>query len=327
MSGTLLTLAATLCASTLLTVEPTAASYLHHAVHWDAGAMDFAWDATHEKSEYVASGKFNVSKNIVTGIKVANRGEIFVTVPRWFAGVPATLNKVTLPKDGGTAQNPIFSPWPSWGMNEVGNCSALQYLQSMEIGNDGIMWALDVGLVNTIGGPVSTVCPPKMVFIDTRTAEIVGEPYVFPNDVLSHTTSFPNDLVIDNKAQVAYISDTSGDGGIVVFDRMKRTSRRYHDDTMLPDLSGDINWTMAGHHYPQGEAGFQKTPQDGIALSPDGTRLYYAALGAVGTYSLSTSALRKYCEFRSFVHACSLCSSLHCLLLYDPIISFLGIPT
>ena len=166
-----------------------------------------------------------------------------------------------------------------------------------------------------------------MVFIDTRTAEIVGEPYVFPNDVFSHTTAFPNDLVIDNKAQVAYISDTSGDGGIVVFDRMKRTSRRYHDDTMLPDLSGDINWTMAGYHYPQGEAGFQKTPQDGIALSPDGTRLYYAALGAVGTYSLSTSALRKYCEFRSFVHACSLCSSLHCLLLYDPIISFLGIPT
>ena len=234
--------------------------------------MDFAWDAKHTKNAYVASGAFNVNKTIVTGIKVANKGEIFVTVPRWFDGVPATLNKVALAADGGTAQNPVLTPWPSWDMNAIGNCSALQYLQSMEIDNDGIMWALDVGLVNTIGGPTSTTCPPKMVFIDTQTGDTVGDPYIFPNDVFNHTSGFPNDLVIDNAAQVAYISDTSnyGNGAIIVFDRINRKSRRFHDDTMKADTTGDIDWSSIT--YPQSSAGFQTTPQDGIALTPDGKR-------------------------------------------------------
>lgn len=269
-----------------------------HAVHWDSGGMDFAWDATHAKSEYIDSGAFDVNKTIITGIKVASKGEIFVTVPRWFAGVPSTLNKVALAADGSTAQNPVLTPWPSWDMNAIGgDCSGLQYLQSMEIDNDGIMWALDVGLVNTIGGPVDTTCPPKMVFIDTQTGDTVGDPYIFPDSVFSHTSGFPNDLVIDNAAQVAYISDTSpeGNGAIIVFDRSDRKSRRFHDDTMKPDTTGDIDWSSV--NYPQGTAGFQATPQDGIALTPDGKRVYFTALGAVGMYSLSAMALRQHCKF------------------------------
>ncbi len=44
-------------------------------------------------------------------------------------------------------------------MNAIGgDCSGLQYLQSMEIDNDGIMWALDVGLVGSYSEEAAPQC-------------------------------------------------------------------------------------------------------------------------------------------------------------------------
>ena len=76
--------------------------------------------------------------NVITGIKYYN-GETYVTVPRWFPGVPSTLNKV----DKSTG---LLQPWPSCAWQEVGNPFALQYVQSMEIDSYGRMWIIDASI-------------------------------------------------------------------------------------------------------------------------------------------------------------------------------------
>ena len=195
--------------------------------------------------------------------------------------------------EAGAAAGPVALS-QAWACAPPRAACLLVWLSVPIVGED---FVTDLGSSMSIGGPVDTTCPPKMVFIDTQTGDTVGDPYIFPDSVFSHTSGFPNDLVIDNAAQVAYISDTSpeGNGAIIVFDRSDRKSRRFHDDTMKPDTTGDIDWSSV--NYPQGTAGFQATPQDGIALTPDGKRVYFTALGAVGMYSLSAMALRQHCKF------------------------------
>jgi hypothetical protein len=64
-------------------------------------------------------------------------------------GSPATLGYVIAPDNNGRT-DPEIEPYPSWEMNEVGNCSALQFVQGIAIDARGILWAVDSGRVNTL---------------------------------------------------------------------------------------------------------------------------------------------------------------------------------
>lgn len=64
-------------------------------------------------------------------------------------GVPATLGWMISPSDNGRT-DPEIEPFPSWEMNEVGNCSALQFVQGIAVDTDGIMWVIDSGRVDTL---------------------------------------------------------------------------------------------------------------------------------------------------------------------------------
>lgn len=53
------------------------------------------------------------------------------------------------PGDNGRT-DPEIEPFPSWEMNEIGNCSALQFVQGIAVDTDGIMWVIDSGRVDTL---------------------------------------------------------------------------------------------------------------------------------------------------------------------------------
>lgn len=240
---------------------------------WNTGGIDYLWDATHVKDDYVASKQFQVNNNAIAGVKIAPTKAVFVTVPRWFPGVPSTLNTIALssldtPSDSDIWDpdtNPALVPWPSWNANAVGgDCAGLQYVQSMEIDAAGLMWVIDVGRINIFDAAGSiNHCPPKLLIIDTKDGSFVDTPYVFPDDIASHKTNFLNDIVLDNARQIAYITDSSGSGGIVVYDRVNRRSQRFENPaTMRADTTGDITWNIGGHSYPSNWTG-SHTPVDG----------------------------------------------------------------
>jgi sugar lactone lactonase YvrE len=278
-------------------------NYQHQLIvaQWDTGGIDYLWDSTHVKDEYVASNQFQINNNAIAGVKIAPTKAVFVTVPRWFPGVPSTLNTVVLSSldttdTRDTDTNPTLVPWPSWAANAVGgDCTGLQYVQSMEIDAAGLMWVIDVGRINIFDATGSlNRCPPKLLVIDTKDGSFVDAPYVFPDEIASHRTNFLNDIVLDNKRQIAYISDTSGSGGIVVYDRVRRRSQRFENPaTMRADTTGDITWNIGGHSYPSNWTA-ANTPLDGIALSACGCTLYYTPLASIHLFSISAAHLRDF---------------------------------
>jgi hypothetical protein len=44
--------------------------------------------------------------------------QVFVTIPRFKPGVPATLNTVIISEEG----KPLLSPYPDWGWHREGDC-------------------------------------------------------------------------------------------------------------------------------------------------------------------------------------------------------------
>ena len=64
-------------------------------------------------------------------------------------GSPATLGYIVAPDNNGKT-DPEIEPYPSWAMNQIGNCSALQFVQGIAIDARGILWAVDSGRVNTL---------------------------------------------------------------------------------------------------------------------------------------------------------------------------------
>ena len=72
----------------------------------------YEWDSiTADTWRDTCSNPFVPKNNVITGVKVW-KDSTYVTVPRWFPGVPSTLNKVV--EEDGTLE-----PWPSCEMQKI----------------------------------------------------------------------------------------------------------------------------------------------------------------------------------------------------------------
>lgn len=113
---------------------------------WDT--IEFAYGSDIERANAIYSNYYIPQNNIISDIK-AFASRLYVTLPRMRPGVPATLGWMISPSDNGRT-DPEIEPFPSWEMNEVGNCSALQFVQGIAVDTDGIMWVIDSGRVDTL---------------------------------------------------------------------------------------------------------------------------------------------------------------------------------
>lgn len=261
-------------------------------------AVDYVWPSAEARQAAIDSGAYIVENNVITGLKVCNahvsskcgtqtlhRGDrLFATVPRWLPGVPATLGEVITTGSGKT----VLKSWPSAEAQDPNDCSKIQYVQSMEITPDGLMWVVDVGR-KYFNDPAAAdnSCPPKIVLIDIVSQNVV-DTYVFPSEVAPYTGSFLNDIVVDVVDEIGYISSTGNNvtdlGAVIMYDRRGKTSRRFeHPSTHAEDATFHVReFANAG------------IPSDGIALTPDRRRVFYCALSGMGLYSISTEAFRDF---------------------------------
>ena len=228
--------------------------------------LDFEWQSEDHKNNALNNKTFIPENNLMTGIKVYNN-RVFVTVPRWRLGVPATLNEVVR----STAGNDILRPYPSWSWQTVGKCSVFQYIQSMEIDiNTGYMWIIDTGSINTADtSGRRSLCPAKLLIYNIKKEEVVRR-HNFPDNIVSKDTNFLNDIVIDyrnGKAAFAYISDAGPVPKIVVYDFERDESYYFQHKTMESKKPYQIR---------QGGKLFStNVPIDGIAMSPDFSRVFF----------------------------------------------------
>ncbi|OZV83887.1 gluconolaconase [Micromonospora echinospora] len=226
-----------------------------------------------------------------TGVSVSAGGRIFVNFPRWGDEVPATVVEL---RDGREA------PFPDQEWNDPAgddDTGAFVSVQSVVVDPADRLWVLDTGSPmfrpTRPGGP-------KLVRVDLDT-DTVGQVVTFPADVALPST-YLNDVRFDLRrgaAGIAYVTDSadSGPNGIVVVDLASGASwRRLHDhpSTRAEPLA-TFRPVVEGRPFLERPADGAPTPvamgSDGIAISADGSRLYYCPLASRRWYSVATDAL------------------------------------
>ncbi|XP_026294092.1 protein yellow-like [Frankliniella occidentalis] len=136
------------------------------AVQWIGGS--FVWPCVSTKNIYKQSKRYVPKSVIATRMQIYGT-EAFVALPRFKAGVPATLVKVDLKHRGCQAE---LTPFPCWSVQEEGNCEALQSVVDIFLDANNILWALDAGIVNTLEQPVRR-CSPKVMAFDVKTGKLI----------------------------------------------------------------------------------------------------------------------------------------------------------
>lgn len=168
--------------------------------------INFTWLNEDVYRNAVSKGLYVPENNIIAGIKHFG-DNFYITLPRMKNGVSATLAKIP----AGIAQDtsPAFTPFPSWEMNNLGDCNALQNVQNVEIDTKGQMWIIDSGRTETMSASSNVRCPPKLIIFDIK-KNITTTAYTFPDTVASFTTNYLYDIVVDDvDGGFAYITDNS----------------------------------------------------------------------------------------------------------------------
>jgi sugar lactone lactonase YvrE len=222
-----------------------------------------------------------------TGVAVSREGRVFVNYPRWGDPVQSTIAEL---RDGKEV------PYPSAGLNTDspgGNPDQLLSVQSVVVDPRDRLWALDTGSLKL--GPIVGQDWPKLVGIDLATNGVF-KVIRFPSEVVYKNT-YLNDVRFDLRRGgdgLAFITD-SGAGGLIVVDLASGRSWRKLDGHESVKADPDFSATLEGQPVMIRQPGQQPQPfrvqSDGIAISADGSRLFYCALSSRALYSVSVDAL------------------------------------
>jgi sugar lactone lactonase YvrE len=226
-----------------------------------------------------------------TGVTVSHTGRIFVCFPKWGDHVAFTVAEI---------QDDQLVSYPNERFNQgvPGElAAALISVQSVVVDPADRLWILDTGSplfeLTHYGGP-------KLVCVDLRTDSVVKS-ILFPTDVVL-PTSYLNDVRFDlrrNAEGMAFITDSSdkGPNGIIVVDLATgRSWRRLHNHPStkagaprgcLPIVEG----SPLLERQADGTTKPMTMGSDGIAISADGSRLFYCPLISRWLYSVATDAL------------------------------------
>lgn len=241
-----------------------------------------------EQTAYIEEGLFERAP--ITGVKVAADGRIFVSTPRFLESrLPSTLNEVVT-VDGRT----LLRPFPSRELNKVGNPEALQSVLGFAIDSQNQMWILDMGY--TASDEASLAGAQKLIVWDLNTNQEVRR-IPITDDLASPTTSFLNDIALDEQNQMLYISDSGNRAGanvasgIIVIDLVTGFAKRVLDRHPTTANNPATPLTIEGTQvFPDNPL---QVGVNGIALSPDGAELYWSVTTGDALYSIPTSVLHE----------------------------------
>jgi sugar lactone lactonase YvrE len=228
-----------------------------------------------------------------TGLTVSHKGRIFVNFPKWGDDVKYTVAEIL--KDGNMVA------YPDAALNQTDEndqASTLVSVQSVVVDPRDRLWILDTGSPlfqpTKYGGP-------KLICVDLETNKVIKK--ILFSQIVALPTSYLNDIRFDLRRGdegMAFITDSSqkGSNGIIVVDLASGESWRRLDDhpstkpeglqTFLPLVEGkpflEVQQDGTVKHGASMGA-------DGIAISSDGSLLYYCPLGSRRLYSVGTDTI------------------------------------
>ncbi|XP_067636111.1 protein yellow [Eurosta solidaginis] len=251
--------------------------------------LDFAFPNNALKQQALASGDYIPQNGLPVGVEHwGNR--LFVTVPRWRDGIPATLTYINM--DHSLTGSPELIPYPDWRFNTAGDCAnSITTAYRIRADECGRLWVLDTGTVG-IGNTTQNPCPYAVNVFDLQTNTRIRRYVLRPEDTNANTFIANTAVDIGKNCDdaYAYFSDELGYGLIVYSWEQNKSWRFSAHSYFFPDpLRGDFN--IAGLNFQWGEEGIF-----GLALSPirsDGYRtLFFSPLASHRQFAVSTRILR-----------------------------------
>lgn len=222
-----------------------------------------------------------------TGVTVSRDNRIFVNYPRWEDKVSFTVGEIK----GGKVV-----PYPDAATNAGDSPDTLFSVQSVVVDPRNRLWALDTSSVDM--QPVKDIRWIKLVGIDLSTNKVFKTIH-FPDGVVTNN-SYINDVRFDLRRGhdgMAFITDSSsnGDNGIIVVDLASGRSWRKLDKHPATLADPSFKAVMEGEPLMLRKPGQPPKPasvgSDGIAISADGSRLFFCPLSSRDLYSVSVDAL------------------------------------
>jgi sugar lactone lactonase YvrE len=250
------------------------------------------WEAS--SASQAAPVVFRNSVNApIAGIHFDAKDRAFVSTPRLIsAETPATLSLLDTSVDGGPARLTAF---PSEKANATDAAPALHLRNVLGFHIDrrnGWLWALDMGFV--AGEAEAPAGAQKIVVYALDSGRVVKR--IALDGVADRQGSFLNDIAVDERRRVAYLSDSGlrsaprNQAAIIVADFDSARVRRVL--SQHPSVMPEANAKVVSH----GEEVWPGNPLvlgiNGIALSPDARTLYWTVTTGTKAFAIDTAVLR-----------------------------------
>ena len=222
-----------------------------------------------------------------TGVALSRTGRMFVFMPRF--------DDKTIFSVGEVAQDGSVTPFPDAAMNRPDAARPQETLFHIPNGvfdDADRLWLLDAGLMAASG--VSVAGAPKLICLDVATGKIVA---MVPLGPSTEPTSSLNDLRISRDGKSMYVSDQGqdGKGAIVAVDlttgRSVRRLARHSSTASVKHVLKIVEDRPVVKRTATGVTSEVQGGANGLALSPDGRRVYYAPLIGRHLYSVDAEAL------------------------------------
>lgn len=217
----------------------------------------------------------------LTGVAVSESGRLFTNYPRWsnvyrYALVEVKNNNEVIPFPN--------AEWNTWDISKGGD-KAKHFLcvQAVVIDDKDNMWVVDAGYAKNADGNDKG---QKLVKINLRNNEVEKVYLLYPELSLK---SYANDIRIDTRRQVAYLTN-SGEGGIVIVDLKSGHVRQVLLGTNVTKADTNYSMKRLGQPLLSNSKSFN-VHSDGIALTPDGSMLYFKSLTDDKLFRIATTHL------------------------------------
>ncbi|KRT84928.1 hypothetical protein AMK59_561, partial [Oryctes borbonicus] len=222
--------------------------------------VDFAFETEFDRQLAIENGDFIKENNLPLGLEVY-QNRLFVSLPKWKPGVPATL--AVLPKMP-TERSPLLVPYPNWKWHVSGSCSRMTSVFRMQADSCGRLWVLDSGQIDVTVGP-KQICAPQILIFNLATDKLLLR-YELPGEFVKQDGLYSN-IVVDIRNSKcddahAYLTDVWR-FGLVVYSLKNNRSWRITDHLFFPEpLAAAYNVNGLEFEWTDGLFGLALAPYD-----------------------------------------------------------------
>ncbi|VVC34730.1 Six-bladed beta-propeller, TolB-like,Major royal jelly protein/protein yellow [Cinara cedri] len=200
------------------------------------------WPSPKVEADYLTKKNY-IPKNIIFTRLQTCGNQVFLVSPRYKEGVPFTLSHLKL-----TGKDQCYNyvrPYPTLEKSLVGDHKSIVNAIDIYMGQNGILWVLDIGVINTLEEKPKRECEAKILGIESDSGRIIHT--ILLRSLICRVRSRLQYLVVEyisNDRPIIYIGD-GGTRSIIVWNvkanegyrvKLPRSSTTTCTDSTMDDV-------------------------------------------------------------------------------------------